>query len=135
MSKDLRKLVNRFRGKSEEEIREELHVEPLPEEPKKKKKTNGYKRPQMPMAAREHLRKNLKMEKCKYCHAVEDLTMDHKIPVVKGGSDDLKNMQCLCRRCNQMKSGMTEGEVKAFFKWHLLIMMEREARKNKVWIK
>jgi len=97
--------------------------------------TNGYTRPDMPIKQKRFLQKNLKMKHCKYCHATEDLTMDHKIPLKKGGTDDIKNMQCLCRRCNQMKSDHTEGTIQALFKWHLRTLMEKEARKKGIWIK
>ncbi len=55
--------------------------------------------------------------KCRYCGATENLTYDHKIPIIKGGSDDLKNIQVLCFRCNSMKSDLTHNQVKRLFDW------------------
>lgn len=40
---------------------------------------------------------------CECCGATENLTCDHKIPLSKGGHNTLKNLQCLCRDCNQIK--------------------------------
>lgn len=41
--------------------------------------------------------------RCKACGATENLSLDHIIPVSKGGSDDPQNLQTLCRRCNSVK--------------------------------
>lgn len=40
---------------------------------------------------------------CVLCGATEDLTLDHIIPVVMGGSDDALNLRVLCRPCNSAK--------------------------------
>lgn len=44
--------------------------------------------------------------KCAECGATEDLTIDHKVPRVKGGSNEPDNLQVLCRSCNS-KKGIT----------------------------
>lgn len=41
--------------------------------------------------------------RCAECGATEDLTLDHKTPLSKGGSDDPKNLQILCRKHNSQK--------------------------------
>lgn len=45
--------------------------------------------------------------KFKCCHCEENdeskLTIDHIKPVSKGGSDDIHNLQILCRSCNSRK--------------------------------
>jgi hypothetical protein len=41
--------------------------------------------------------------KCERCGAIYDLTRDHVVPRSMGGGDHMKNMQCLCLRCNQIK--------------------------------
>jgi len=42
--------------------------------------------------------------RCNRCGSEKDLTVDHIIPLAKGGSNDLSNFQTLCRRCNSRKS-------------------------------
>lgn len=41
--------------------------------------------------------------RCRICDGWTDLTIDHVIPVVHGGTDDLSNLQTLCRKCNGKK--------------------------------
>ena len=71
------------------------------------------------------IKKQLKMKKCRYCLSTENLTIDHKIPKIKGGSNDMSNLQCLCKRCNNFKSGFTDGEITSLWKFFTLIDIER----------
>lgn len=41
--------------------------------------------------------------RCRQCKATEDLTVDHIIPLVRGGAHDEGNLQTLCRPCNSRK--------------------------------
>lgn len=45
---------------------------------------------------------------CARCGSVDDLTLDHKFPLSKGGSDEPTNLQILCRRCNSRKGDRLE---------------------------
>ena len=45
--------------------------------------------------------------RCLCCGAVGDLTRDHVVPLVKGGSNDIGNIQPLCRPCNSRKGTKT----------------------------
>ncbi len=45
--------------------------------------------------------------KCLCCGATERIVKDHVIPLLRGGSDDVTNLQPLCWRCN--KSKFTRG--------------------------
>lgn len=41
--------------------------------------------------------------KCRECGATSDVTVDHIQPLSRGGSNDLANLQLLCRQCNSRK--------------------------------
>lgn len=41
--------------------------------------------------------------RCAYCGCRKQLTLDHKKPLSKGGTNSLDNLQTLCSPCNQMK--------------------------------
>lgn len=40
---------------------------------------------------------------CKQCGATDNLVIDHIVPIAKGGSNDLSNLQILCWTCNAKK--------------------------------
>lgn len=41
--------------------------------------------------------------RCRHCGDHRDLTIDHVVPVVRGGSDDVENLQTPCKPCNSSK--------------------------------
>lgn len=47
--------------------------------------------------------------RCRHCSAAENLTIDHIKPVAAGGTDDITNLQTLCRRCNAIKGITVEA--------------------------
>ena len=49
-------------------------------------------------------KKILSIGYCQRCGATDNLTIDHIKPFSKNGSDDEKNLQCLCKNCNCKKS-------------------------------
>lgn len=53
--------------------------------------------------------------KCVYCGNVypyDELQIEHMIPKILGGPDDIRNCQLTCRRCNQAKGTMTDIEFR-----------------------
>lgn len=49
--------------------------------------------------------------RCIYCNEIMDkYHIDHKIPVSKGGTNELHNLQLLCPTCNMKKSVLTHEE-------------------------
>lgn len=45
--------------------------------------------------------------RCLHCNAAHDLTLDHIVPWSVGGSDEIGNLQTLCRSCNARKGART----------------------------
>ena len=50
---------------------------------------------------------------CGYRRIARTLDIDHMIPVVRGGSNDERNLQVICRPCNQRKGLQTDQEFRA----------------------
>ncbi len=72
--------------------------------------------------AQKHLRRKKRLlrkqkDKCFYCEAaltMKSMTIDHKIPRSKGGTNRASNLVAACFGCNQDKGDKT---VKQFEKW------------------
>ncbi len=56
---------------------------------------------------------------CAYCgqrRQLKRMTVDHIIPLSKGGTDSLDNLQCTCKKCNGLKDNMTPHEFTGFIR-------------------
>jgi hypothetical protein len=54
------------------------------------------------------------LSRCAYCHTSEancgiPLTIDHILPLSKGGVNSLENLCLACRPCNEFKASLTEA--------------------------
>lgn len=54
------------------------------------------------------MKQYIKKEYCRYCGSKDNLTIDHKHPKIKGGTDEKHNLQTLCLYCNQLKSDIDD---------------------------
>jgi len=52
--------------------------------------------------------------KCMYCGAISNLTIDHIIPISRGGKSNFENCTTSCQPCNNKKGKHTPSEVKMF---------------------
>lgn len=53
---------------------------------------------------------------CKWCNRhldFEEMTIDHIVPVSKGGTNQKRNLQILCDDCHVMKTKQDTGEAKS----------------------
>jgi 5-methylcytosine-specific restriction endonuclease McrA len=58
----------------------------------------------------KNLIKKLCNYQCSYCGSFKDLTIDHIIPLSRGGEHSFENTTCCCRKCNEEKGNRTPEE-------------------------
>ncbi len=68
-------------------------------------------RRKIPIASQEQVRERAK-SLCEYCHTLElwqyvPFTVDHVVPLNKGGTDTLSNLALACFHCNRRKADKT----------------------------
>lgn len=57
--------------------------------------------------------------KCAYCGQHRNhkyMSIDHIIPLSKGGTNDVGNLQCVCKKCNGLKEDMLPQEFTMFIR-------------------
>ncbi len=59
------------------------------------------------------VREMLEAQECPYCTqplTIENFSVDHGIPLSRGGASTIDNLIVCCRRCNEAKGNLTGGE-------------------------
>ncbi|MBR8836586.1 MAG: HNH endonuclease [Stigonema ocellatum SAG 48.90 = DSM 106950] len=54
-------------------------------------------------------------QSCGKTHLDTDLTIDHIIPLARGGTNDISNLQTLCFTCNQRKTHHIDPRFRRHF--------------------
>ncbi len=78
-----------------------------PQDPKKLKKEREKARELRKSA---WWKQKLQAGVCYYCEETfsrENLTMDHKVPLARGGTSSKNNIVCCCKGCNTKKQSQT----------------------------
>jgi 5-methylcytosine-specific restriction enzyme A len=57
----------------------------------------------------------VKSQSCGKTHLETELNIDHIIPLAKGGSNDISNLQSLCRTCNLIKKDRFDDRFRRGF--------------------
>lgn len=58
----------------------------------------------------KNLVKKLCNQQCSYCGSIKELTIDHVIPLSRGGQHTFENLTCACLKCNAEKGNRTPEE-------------------------
>jgi len=57
--------------------------------------------------------KQLVASACAYCGTTENLTLDHVLPLSRGGAHRIENLVAACKPCNSRKGARDELEFRA----------------------
>lgn len=71
----------------------------------------------IPNSVRQYIyqRDNYQCQRCGQTQTETTLNIDHIIPLAKGGSNDMSNLQTLCQTCNQNKKHHLDPRFKRHF--------------------
>ena len=71
----------------------------------------------IPNSVRQYIyqRDNYQCQSCGQTQTETTLNIDHIIPLAKGGSNDMSNLQTLCHTCNQKKKHHLDPRFKRHF--------------------
>ena len=75
--------------------------------------------------------------KCEICGKkilLKDISLDHRIPLSKGGEDDVTNLACTCDTCNKMKGCILPEDLLDKMFAILAYQMEQKYKYNIFWI-
>jgi 5-methylcytosine-specific restriction endonuclease McrA len=59
-------------------------------------------------------------QKCKYCDkilTIDNMVIDHIIPISRGGTSNRENLQIICKTSNSMKGSLMESDYKILLDW------------------
>jgi 5-methylcytosine-specific restriction endonuclease McrA len=71
----------------------------------------------IPSAVRKYVYQRDKYQ-CQSCGQTDletNLTIDHIIPLARGGQNDISNLQTLCCKCNQRKTDKIDYRFRRYF--------------------
>jgi 5-methylcytosine-specific restriction endonuclease McrA len=72
--------------------------------------------PRLPLTDPERIKLRnevLSIGRCQMCGSTKNLTLDHIIPLGRGGGWHRENLQCLCGRCNRAKGDSLPAPITA----------------------
>lgn len=71
----------------------------------------------IPLEVRKYVynRDNYQCQSCRKNIQETTLNIDHIIPLAKGGSNDMSNLQTLCFKCNQAKKANLDSRFRRHF--------------------
>lgn len=75
--------------------------------------------------------------RCELCGRkilLPEMTIDHVVPLAMGGRDEIENMQCVCRMCNQLKDNLLPEEYADWIKGSFEYQMRKRSRKSLRWM-
>ena len=61
-------------------------------------------------------RNNYQCQSCGKPETEAQLNIDHIVPLAKGGSNDISNLQVLCNRCNCQKKHHFDSRFQRYYK-------------------
>lgn len=67
-----------------------------------------------PLLTAEAIQQVLARGACVYCGATTQLSVDHLVPLSRGGGNELGNLQCACFICNRAKNDLSDQEFRAW---------------------
>lgn len=81
------------------------------------KKLEKTERIVIPPSGRKYVyeRDNFQCQSCGKKATETQLNVDHIIPLAKGGSNDLSNLQTLCYQCKKAKSSRCDRRFRRYF--------------------
>lgn len=74
--------------------------------------------------------------RCELCGKkilLEDMSLDHRIPLSKGGEDDVSNLACTCDTCNEMKGCIFPEDLLDRTSAIFTYQMEKKHKYNVFW--